>query len=104
MQGSLAIIAARRGDLTAASRHLAEGEERLGQQPYLRGLLLCCRGEVAILAGQTAQAHDALGEAEALASALDLTDASELSIALAALRSQLSDGPSQAQTSGSHPG
>jgi len=88
MSGGQAIVAARRGDLTAAWQHLSRAEEQIGQQqPYLRGLLLCCRCEVALLAQRPDEATDASREVEAIVQQLELTSRSEMSTALAALRS-----------------
>jgi len=88
--GSLAVIAAYRGDIAQARSLLDSAGPKLeGVRPIEHGRLLCKRVRVEALAGDPAAARVALSEAEAVAQALPSQPESELHEALVEAREAL---------------
>jgi len=86
-RGSLALIVSAQGDLPAARRLLACGEEQLrGQHRLELGKLLCKRGTIEHSAGDLHTAHTARAEASDIVEALEVTPDSELGKAVTALQ------------------
>lgn len=86
--GYLGLAQAQLGEHTAAQQQLAAGQAILEalQDPLSLGLLLCCRAESQLLAGDAAAAHQAQLQAQALAAQAGAGPESELGLALAQLQ------------------
>ena len=93
-RGSLALVRARQGDFDTARVLLARGEEQLrGVYAFEFAKLLCRRGTVEAMAGDSEAALGALAEAQSIAVEIKSGPESELGHEIAQLRQQLHGSP-----------